>query len=175
MRYLINEPDADEAALLALYRAVIAWAATHADRFVISLQRDIYDDPDTAARFSRLGEIVTAPDADSPKGLTEQIRARLRRRSPDDVQIIGTPGAEVIRALTEQAAPRRAIAGDLSPVEEILLFNGDRAVYALYDYGRTQVLDLDEHELTSLRETIGQAGFDPTIIVAAPPYSTGEP
>ncbi len=91
------------------------------------------------------------------------------------MQISGASSQELIQALTEQAAPPRAVAGDLSPVEDILLFSGERTLYALYDYGRTQVLDLDNDELTNLRQTLEQSGLDPGVIVMAPPYTTDQP
>jgi hypothetical protein len=155
MRYLIDDRDADEAAARALYRTLIRWAAPHADRFVIGLQRAVYDSPDDVARFTALGTVD-----DEREG----------SRDRDAVQIRGTLTEDAIRALTEHATPARAVAGDASPVEDVALFNGDRRIYALYDYGRTQMLDLDENQLASLRETLERAGFDPAVITIAPPY-----
>lgn len=175
MRYLINEQDTDEATALARYHAVVRWAAAHADRFLISLQRHIYDDPSAVARFSGLGEVVTAPSGEAPASLAQRGQAKLSKGASESLNIGGAPSEELIRALTEQTAPPNAIAGDLSPVEDILLFSGARTLYSLYDYGRTQMLDLDEQELADLYQTLQQAGLDPAVVVVAPPYTTGEP
>jgi hypothetical protein len=174
MRYFIDEGEIDEATALALYRAILRWAAARADRFVLGLQRNIYDDPDELARLLSLGVSGSAPGSGVPPDLVDRIRQKLFKGSSKAVQIEGTPNEELIRALTERAAPPLAVAGDLSPVEDILLLKGKRAFYALYDYGRTQMLDLDNHELESLRQTIQQAGFDPAIVAVAPPRIIGE-
>lgn len=175
MHYLINEQDAEEAIALAQYHTVLRWAAGHADRFLISLQRHIYDDPGAIVRFSRLGEVVTTPNGEASANVTQRSLAKLFKGASESLKISGVPSQELILALTEQTAPPRAVAGDLSPVEDILLFSGERSLYSLYDYGRTQILDLNEHELVGLRETLRQAGLDPAVVVVAPPYTTGEP
>jgi hypothetical protein len=42
----------------------------------------------------------------------------------------------------------------------------------VYDYGRDQVFDLTDEELESVREALEDAGIEPTILIAAPPYLT---
>jgi hypothetical protein len=90
----------------------------------------------------------------------------------DILQVEGIPNETFVRELTSRTAPPKAVSGDVSPVEDVMIFIGERAIYASYDYGRTQVLELEDDELMNLQQTLKNAGLDPTHIIVAPPYVT---
>ena|SRR5690349_11191558 len=173
MRYLVDERGGDEATELALYRAVLRWAAAQAGRYVLRIQRHVYDDPTLVRRLSELGEVRLAA-TQNQSGIAQRFRSWLSKDSLESLEIGGVPNENLIAVLTGHAAPPGAIAGDLSPVEDIFLFKHERELYVLYDYGRTQILDLDPVELAELRQTLRDTGLDPAVIVAAPPPVTGD-
>lgn len=171
MRYLVDDHDLDEATALALYRTIIRWVAQRADHIEISIQRQVYDDPTAVADLLELGEITGGA---ASQAFGRSLQSTQRRGTSDSVRVSGAPNARFVSALTERAAPRRAVSGDLSPVEDIVLSRHGRVLYELYDYGRTQMLDLDDDELADLRQTLKRAALNPAAVVVAPPYVTDE-
>jgi hypothetical protein len=183
MRYLIDDRNAELEESLKIYRVTLAWAMERGDRFIISLVPEIYDHPDIVTKISALGEeeLLPIPPPTFEENLfIEILKSKLSNltKLPIDIherptkllKIQGKPSAELIRELTTQTAPNKAIAGDLSPVEDINIFLGDRYLYILQDYGKTQVLDLNAEELTSLKQTLIKANLDPDYLVIAPNY-----
>jgi hypothetical protein len=153
MRYLIDEKNTSPETSLALYQITLAWAASAGDRFVLGLHDEIYDNPDDFSRLTKLGQPPLAP----PLAI------------PGIVYAEGVPGPPLVEALTCRSAPARATAGDLCPAEIVLIYKGERTLYALYDYGRTQLLDLTPQELDQLRKTTSESGHDPASFIPAPP------
>jgi hypothetical protein len=51
---------------------------------------------------------------------------------------------------------------------DVEIERGGRSIYAAYDYGRTQVLELDDAELAELRAVFAAAGADPDRIEPFP-------
>lgn len=159
MIYLIDQHDAEPEMSLKLYRTALAWAAKRGDRFLIRLRRNIYTDSDQLSRLQALGQ-VTQVTSDLPPGLIGALTARLFRGGSDVLQVEGTPGPEFTNELTEHAAPPKAISGDLSPVEDVIVMAGRRVLFAAYDYGRDVLLDLEDEGLESLRRTLREAGLE---------------
>jgi hypothetical protein len=152
MRYMIDDRDAEPETSLSLFRTVITWTAIRSDSFVIALQPKVYDNPDDVTRLCLLGQVVAA--------------------SGDVVQVKGTPNETFIWELTKSAAPPKAVSGDVCPVEDVKLFIGERLLYALYDYGRVQILDLTFEEFKNLNQTLKETGLDPSSVIPAPQYIT---
>ncbi len=151
MRYLIDERDTTEASSFALYRTALSWAASRGDRFVLGLSAGDYDDRADLEALQRLGQPSSSPLVPPGMSGTE-----------------GPLGPAFIAELTGRKAPPRATAGDLCPAEIVLVFAGGRTLYALHDYGRTQLLDLSDEELDEVRDALSRAGEDPARIVPAP-------
>jgi hypothetical protein len=148
---------------LAVYRTVLAWAAAQSDRFVVCLVPNVYGDP------ALLGRAREVPPDVEPAGIV----GRILRELADPCSVVeleGRPGKDFVRAMTGHAAPARAVAGDSRPVEDVLLLAGDRTLYAAYDYGRTQILEITPGELDDLHGRLVRAGLDPGAIAPAPPY-----
>jgi len=172
MRYLIDERNTEPATSLALYRATLAWASTQGDRFLLGLQSDIYDDPDDLAVLRALGQVAPVPPTRAPSTGGQPVTTPVALPA-DLFRVEGVPGEAFVHELTRKQAPARAIAGDLSPAEIVLIFNSNRILYGLYDYGRTQALDLSSEELESLSCALERAGLDPAYVIAAPNYVRG--
>lgn len=170
MRYLIDDREADPETALALYRSTLAWAAIRGERFVLRLQTGIYDDPADVTRLCALGQTTAAPTVGPPSGLPDRILAKLFPNPEDIVEVRGTPDEAFVRELTRKPAPPRAVSGDVSPVEDVMVLIGDRRLYSLSDYGRDQVLNLTEEELDSLRQTLRQAGLEQERVIPAPSF-----
>ena len=172
MRYLIDDRGVEPEIALALYRTTLVWAASRAGRFQFSLRPSMYKSPEEVQRFYGLGTVVTPISPKVPRTLFGWILARLLPQREESVQVTGQSGLAFVKALTWAEAPPKAIAGDICPVEDLILYVGDRPLYAVYDYGRDQVLDLTEGELESLRNELQRANLDPNRVRPAPPYIT---
>jgi hypothetical protein len=172
MRYMIGCQNAETETALALYRTTLTWAASYSDSFELDLQVNAYDDPDEVRHLCALGQATAISDFKPQRSALDQLFTRLFRKPANSIQVKGTPDATFIRELTSKAAPANAVAGDVSPVEDLKLFSKGRLLYGSYDYGRAQVLDLTNEEYEELRQALEQAGLDPECLVLAPPYIT---
>jgi hypothetical protein len=167
MRYLIDQRRVEPETAQALYKIVLAWAADRGNRFIIRLQRGIYENPEDAARLLALGE-ATASYGEAPKDFIGRIIARVFPPPTDMVQVEGVPNKEFVHELTHRDVPSKAVSGDLCPVEDLTVRQGERILFGSYDYGRDLVLDLSAEELDSLGATLDRAGLDPSRVVVAP-------
>lgn len=156
MRYLVDEKELEPEDSLATYQLALAWAVPRSDRFVLLIEPEAYDDRAYLLRLYALGNATTPEDS----------------RLDDMVQVTGIPGAALIQELTRKQSPPNATSGDLCPVQQATLFQGERRLYACYDYGRTQILDLTLAEADDLRPTLEQKGLNGGILRPAPPYIT---
>lgn len=172
MRYLIDEHGIEPVTSLALYRTTLTWAAERGERFVLYFVPEAYDDPDVPTRLRALGTARETPSSEGSPGVLGRLLGKLSGRK-SRVEVEGHPDQSFVREMTEHTAPAGAVAGDVSPVEDLMVFAGDRTLYASYDYGRTQVLDMTDEELVQLRQALERSGLDPERVVAAPPYVTG--
>jgi hypothetical protein len=132
---------------------------------VLHVHRGHYTDPNHVRRLLALGRTTRFPPV-----RTGLLRSILGLRPEGPLVVQGVPTQTFITELTERRAPPRAVAGDLSPAEDVELIVGDRILYASYDYGRTQVLELDAAELSDLRSALSASGLDPDAVVSAPEY-----
>lgn len=148
---LIDEAHVDPEVSLKIYQALLAWAARQGSRFEMTLQRSVYDSPEDLRSLSALGVEKTST-----------------ARTSDEVNIEGIPSSLFVQALTCKQAPQRAISGDNSPVEDVVVFVDDRRLYGSYDYGRTQLLNLTEEEATTVKEMLHSLGLSPDVLVPAP-------
>jgi len=135
---------------------------------VLQLDRDIYDDPAELALLTALGTAHSVPAEPATEGLVDRWLRRALTSRERLVRVEGTIRAGVIQTLLKGTAPARAIAGDDSPAEAIEISREGRVIYALYDYGRTQLLDVTAEELEELRRELTRLGLDPALLVPAP-------
>lgn len=168
MLYLFDQRDAEPEMCLALYRAALEWAAQRSDRFVLHIQPGVYEAANEVSRLLALGQ-VTQVGSDVPSDLVSRFVAKLFPGDSKIIQVEGTPGAPFTHELTRVAAPAKAISGDLSPVEDVLILAGERALFASYGYGRDLLLDLDQEEVVNLREALRDAGLEVERLIPAPP------
>ncbi|MGB3692371.1 MAG: hypothetical protein WA865_11865 [Spirulinaceae cyanobacterium] len=182
MQYWINEKDIEPDTSLALYRCVVAWAADHSRYFIMTLQSGIYNHPEDEKRLCALGKVKTIPVSEPTElenqlfqevitlvsSLGDLVELRVGEKTTKILQVQGIPNEELVRELTLQVAPDKAISGDTCPAEDLEMFIGDRRLYALSDYGRTQVLDVTTGEINSLHQTLRQNELDPSHIVPVP-------
>lgn len=171
-RYLL-EDVVDQPLAHARYHTVLRWAAGRSERFVITLRPGVYDEPADVEPFLALGEVKVVSHRPPPIGRLGRLLAPLRSRTARVVEVRGAPGPRFLQVLTGTGPPRRAVAGDLSPVEDVELYVDRRPLYGVYEYGRDQVLDLTPGELESLRELLRSEGFDPDHLAPAPPHPSG--
>lgn len=169
-RYLIDEHDLEPETELALYRTTLAWAAGRAERFVFVLQPDLYDELAQVKLLTSLGSVTFSPEVRGSDNWISRNLAKLFGKSKERLQVEGSPNDTFVQILTSMTAPPRAIAGDLSPVEDVEIFIGGRIIYRLSDYGRTQILELDNEELDNLRQVLEAAGLNAERVILAPLY-----
>lgn len=156
MRYMVNEQDTTPELSLAIYRAALRWASAQGDRFEVWLDLNAYKSDEDALPICALGQSVAVPGSK---------RFGLGGRA---IAITGMPGAAFANELTRRAAPADNLAGDVSPVAEVSIHVGNRRIYASFDYGSTQLFDLDAAELEGLFRALKHMGLDPTCIITAP-------
>ena len=182
MRYLVDESNLDTEISLNLYRLIIRWVADHSDRFVLSLQSGIYSDPEDERRLRSLGEVMSEPEPETTledqslfscivnifEPIQNFVDITVNREAFEIIKVRGIPSNAVVEELTRQGAPQKAISGDLSPAEDIEFFIDQLCIYGLYDYGRTQVLDLTDSELEEFRRILVAADIDPKVIIEVP-------
>lgn len=160
-RYIIEDVELDPDRARSLYQAVLAWAAGRGERFVLHVRPADYTKEDELQRILALGG-RKLPLGEHPG-------------SRDAVQVEGQVDSGVIESLASMDVPERAIAGDLSPVEDLQILQAGRTIFAVYDYGRTQVLDLDYHDVLELKRFVAELRLDPDrIVIPAPKYVIGE-
>lgn len=167
-RYLLDDSDLDLNISLALYKTALTWASKRSDRFVLSLQPSAYDRPDDIAQYLSLGKVIEKQDIKPKDDLFSRLVEKCLGKEPAVVQVEGEPDERFVRKLTGKGAPMTVVSGDLCPVEDVLIMAGERTIYALYDYGRDQILDLEDEELASLQEALGRAALDPNRVIPAP-------
>lgn len=151
---LIDEAHLDPEVSLKIYRMLLTWAARQGARFEMTLQRSVYDSPEEFLSLRALGVEKTST-----------------ARTSDEDHIEGTPSSSFIQALISKQAPQRAISGDNSPVEDVVIFVDDRPMYGSYDYGRTQLLNLTKEETTVVKEMLHSLGLSSDVLVPAPRQS----
>jgi len=156
LRYMIDESNTTSETSLSLYRAAVTWAARRGSRFEMRVERNRYRDLEGLRRLTALGSTATAPEE------------QLFGKSTDPVFVTGTAGEDLARELTCVAAPANDLSGDVSPVEAVSIYLGERRTYAAFDYGSTQLLELTDDELQDLRETLKAQGLDPGYLIRAP-------
>jgi hypothetical protein len=155
-RYMIDERNTDGESSLSLYRAAVSWAASHGDHFEIRVERGRYQDAADASALINLGTAVPAEER------------QLFGGKLDAVWVKGPSSETVAQELTRTAAPADDLSGDVSPVDEISIYREGRRIYASFDYGSTQLFDLTEDELESLKTALRDSGLDPAYLIPAP-------
>jgi hypothetical protein len=140
----IDRAQLEPEATLALYRTVVRWAAARGTAFELTIEPHLYDSPEDVGRIEALGQRSAAPQPS---------------RSDGAIHVQGVPDERFVRAMTDAAAPARARAGDECPVDVVIIYAGERALYTCYDYGSVQILDFDEAERRDLERALRDAGM----------------
>jgi hypothetical protein len=146
-RYFVDESRLDFERAQAVGTRVLDWAVPRADAFALRLDPTIYANRAQYERIAALGEQTISPS--------------------DRHQTIagGKPPAQFVAVVTAQMALTRSVSSDLSCVEDIALYQRGARYYAMIDYGRTQLLDVDGEALAELRAVLGA---DADVLIPAP-------
>lgn len=157
MRYTIRQKNLEQENLLRLFHALVRWSAPKCDRFLLSIYLPHYEGTALVEQIRGLGETIDARTFYAMRGIGNLPPANEDRL----LRITGVPGEDFVRVMTSHAAPAGAIAGDESPVEDLWLYTGDRALYSLNDYGRDQIVDVADDEEDQLRQVLASVGLGP--------------
>ncbi|MEZ4728414.1 MAG: hypothetical protein R3E79_14875 [Caldilineaceae bacterium] len=171
-RYLIDDHNLAPDLSLTLYHITLAWVISRGNRFMLTLQPDLYDDPMQLERLYSLGQIVSLNINDRPNDWFSRILSKIFVEQRNMVAISGSPSTVFLQVMTQIDVPLKVGIGDLCPVEDLQIFLDERRLYFSSDYGRTQILILTEEELNSLHQVLQEAGFDITCVILAPSYLT---
>lgn len=145
---------------LELFRRVLDWAAQRGDSFEIGVDTAVYDDPVQLTRLKALGEISKPTSAGD--ALTRFLKQKFDNTF---ITIRGKSGPHFIEEMTRAAAPEQVITGEQSPVDTIIINDGERALYVAYDYGNAQILDLHENEKAELIRVLQEMGHSGDILL----------
>jgi hypothetical protein len=148
-RWIVDESRLDYEASRDVGFLLLRWAAEGADGFVVTLDTSVYADP------QQIPALLGAPASEG-----------------------GLPGAAVVRGgappprfaelVTDRSLLSRSVSGDLTNVETLELSTSGRRRYLAADYGRTQLLDLVEDEVSWLRSQLSAKGHDESLLIEAP-------
>jgi hypothetical protein len=148
LHYMVDESALDDAASRALGIALIAWAASGADRFVATIDERVYADPQAIRRLLAVGKIEETPGPGGTVVITG-----------------GPPPGDFAQRVTDRSVLASSVSGDLTNVEDLALFAGERRRYLAADYGRTQLLQLDGAELAQLRARLHDQRLDDSVLI----------
>lgn len=160
--YVVDESRLGRDDSAAAYHEVLAWAAARGDRFVLRLDRKAYDDRDQLARLEALGESGPTRVEGIPDDAVGRALSKIGRAlggSEELVEVVGEPGPDFLSELRGDV-PAGARGGEIAPVEDVVVLDGDRRVYGSYDYAARQVLELDDDEVEDLRARLAAAGLE---------------
>lgn len=188
MRYLINDSELSEESALQLYQTMLTWFALHSDKFVFTIQSGVYDEQENEERLRKLGQITDIEVSEMQaqissfsdkvlpllNKLSELVEVSLNDKERKVLKVEGNPTNEFIYELTHQSTPNLVVSGSPAPVEDLEMLDNGRSIYRLYDYGRTQIIEITELEFQDLCKTLERAGLNPTSIQIAPTYLTDQ-
>lgn len=103
----------------------------------------VYEDSNAGQTLVALGERVSSP----------------RPTRDRTVQIRGQVSDQLVRELSHRQTPPSIIEGVGSPVDYLIMLDGERAVYAVYDYGSGQTVDVSADELSELQNLLADRGL----------------
>lgn len=154
--YQVDTRDLEPEESIGLFRRLVRWAAGRGDRFEISFQTGVYDDPNQVRRLRGLGQPLP------PRRPGDALSRLFARMFDKDSELIGgVPGPAFVEEITGSAAPARVVSGHESPVESIVIFRGESPFYASYDYGTVQTLDLIDEEKQIAGPELESLGLHP--------------
>jgi hypothetical protein len=153
-RYQVDTRNQEMETSLNIFRALFRWAAERGDRFELLCETGVYDDPQQVERLRALGETTMAMGSGNA---LERLFARVFDKGC--ILIRGTPGPNLIPEITNNVAPERAISGDESPVESIVIYRGKQDLYVSYDYGTVQIVNLTDLEKAEVTKQFGGLGL----------------
>lgn len=166
MRLLLDHRDTEPEAELACYRASLAWAAARGDRFVMTLEPEVYDSPSQMADLAALGRL-TGVESEHRPGILGRLLGR-GAASEGLVHVEGAPDERLVERLTGMPVPEKVISGDLCAARDVRILRGDRALYSVLEYGRDQVFELEGDEREELDRSLQGASAGPIRLVPAP-------
>lgn len=105
-----------------LYEVVLVWAAGPGERLVLRIRRAHYEEEGDLDRILALGPPILKQDG--------------QVASPNVVEMEAPADRTVVSSRAAMDVRERAIAGELRPVEDVLILRGDRTIFAISDYGR---------------------------------------
>jgi hypothetical protein len=156
MLYLIDEARTGTEESLAMYRVALPWAAARGEAAEFVVHADVYDGREL---LDALLALATGPGEPMP-------------RAPDEIRYPALPDARFVSLMVDERPPWRA-PGELSPCVDVSIIARGERIYGCLDYGRVQVLELDDDGLADLRCAFASAGLDPARIISAEPFRVG--
>lgn len=158
-RYQVDTRGLDRDGVLALYGALLGWAAARGNRFEIRVETRAYDDAAQLDRLRALGHVTT------PVATGDALSRLLKQKfDADYIAIQGLPGPSFVEEMTRSGAPARVIVGDACPVDTIVISDGTRPLYVAYDYGTVQILELSDQEKAEAIEQLAHLGLSSEIL-----------
>ncbi len=149
-QYIVEESGLDYEASRALGIALIAWAASGVERFTATIDERVYADPQAIRRLLNAGNLEETPGPGGTVVITG-----------------GPPPGDFAQRVTDRSVLTSSVSGDLTNVEDLALFAGGRRRYLAADYGRTQLLELDDTELAQLHARLREQQLDDSVLIAA--------
>jgi hypothetical protein len=150
-QYMVDESALDYEASRALGIALIGWAASGAERFAATVDERVYADPQAIRRLLAVGKTEETPGLGGTVVITG-----------------GPPPDDFAQLVTDRSVLTSSVSGDLTNVEDLALFAGGRRRYFAADYGRTQLLQLDNAELAKLRTRLREQQLNDSALMAVP-------
>lgn len=92
----------------------------------------------------------------------------MRREGSPTIITGAAPPADFADLVTDRSFLGVSVSGDLTNVEDVALYIGERRHYLGADYGRTQVLLVERAEVPQLRSLLREAGQDEAVLKEFP-------
>jgi len=162
-RFLIDEAGLDDGMLRLIYRALVTWATERGDRYELTIQPGLYRDPEELRRLERLGTVAAVRQGGGPV-------AHWLAQGHDVEQQVSGHDMDLLRIeLLRETTSVEPRSSELSPVEDARVFAGQRVLYSLHDYGRTQLVSGSDEEIAEVRARLAADGAGDALVPAPGP------
>jgi len=155
--FLLEDARLDDETARQVYKTSVGWAAEFGSRYELTLQPELYEDREALARLLALGVVSRIPSSSG------RVARWLAADHDVECRVSGTDMDGFVRTMTDQTIAVRARSSELGPVEDAAAFDDDTRIYALFDYGRTQLVDGTDEQLTALRRRLADLSPEPLL------------